>query len=69
MKDKVIIIGGKGTAVVVAEQIIDASDRFGMNVEVMGFAFDDPSFGSEINGLPICVNLKKFMRNTEDMKK
>lgn len=43
MKNKIIIIGGKGTAVVVAEQIIDAIDRFGYNAEILGFAFDDPT--------------------------
>lgn len=43
MKTKIIIIGGKGTAVVVAEQIIDAIERFGYNAEILGFAFDDPT--------------------------
>lgn len=43
MKNKIIIIGGKGTAVVVAEQIIDAIDHFGYNAEILGFAFDDPT--------------------------
>src|SRR5690606_5737292 len=46
-------IGGKGTPVNIAEQIYDAQVRFNMNVEVLGFAFDDDSFGSEINGFPI----------------
>jgi acetyltransferase EpsM len=50
---KIIIIGGKGTAVVVAEQIEDARQRFGAPVEMLGFAFDDPAFGTEINGFPV----------------
>lgn len=50
---KIVIIGGKGTPVNIAEQIFDAQVRFNMNVEVLGFAFDDESFGSEINGFPI----------------
>lgn len=44
MKEKVVIIGGKGTAVVIAEQIYDAQIRFGKEIEVIGFAFDDPAF-------------------------
>lgn len=50
---KIIIIGGKGTAVVIAEQILDARERYDMDVEFIGFAFDDESFGGEINGYPI----------------
>ena len=58
MKTKVIVIGGKGSAIVVGEQIYDA-DQKGANVEFMGFAFDDPSYGSEINGFPIVGGTKE----------
>jgi len=50
---KVVVIGGKGTAVVIAEQICDAKERFNAPVEFLGYAFDDESFHGEINGLPI----------------
>lgn len=50
--DKIIVIGGKGSAVVVAEQIYDTQVKTN-NVEFLGFAFDDESFGTEINGFPI----------------
>lgn len=50
--DKVIIIGGKGSAKVVAEQIYDSQIKVG-NVELLGFAFDDDSIGDNINGFPI----------------
>jgi len=50
--DKVIIIGGKGSALVVAEQIYDTQIKIG-NVEFLGFAFDDDSLGDNINGFPI----------------
>lgn len=53
MMKKIIIIGGKGTPVVIAEQIIDAVEKFGAKYEVLGYAFDDDSFGTEINGIPI----------------
>lgn len=52
MKDKIIIIGGKGSAVVVAEQIYHAQS-FNKSVEFLGFAFDDEQFGDNINGWPI----------------
>ena len=56
--DKVIIIGGKGTAVVTAEQIYDAQHKHDSKVEFLGFAFDDESFGKEINGFPILSKTK-----------
>lgn len=51
--DKIIIIGGKGTAVVLAEHIYDAQYKHGSQVEFIGFAFDDESYGDEINGFPV----------------
>jgi len=50
---KVIIIGGKGTAVIVAEQIYDAIHRFNADIEFLGFAFDDETMGDTINGFPL----------------
>lgn len=50
---KIIIIGGKGTPVVIAEQILNAIEKFGAKYELLGFAFDDESFGNDINGIPI----------------
>jgi len=51
--EKVIIIGGKGSAVVAAEQIYDAQTKYNSHIEFLGFAFDDESFGTEIYGFPI----------------
>lgn len=50
---KIIVIGGKGTAVNIAEQIVDAHRTYGGKTEFLGFAFDDPAFGDNINGHPI----------------
>lgn len=50
--DKIIMIGGKGSAVVVAEQIYDTQVKAN-SVEFLGFAFDDEAFGTEINGFPV----------------
>lgn len=49
----VIVIGGKGTAVSIAEQIDDARNRFGGHLRVRGFAIDDPSLGPTIAGFPV----------------
>lgn len=60
-KTKVIIIGGKGTAVNIAEGICDANKRYGENVEFLGFAFDDEDYGDSINGYPIlCKTYNAF---------
>ena len=50
--DKIIVIGGKGSAVVIAEQIYDAQVK-GSNVEFLGFAFDDEAYYPEIAGFPV----------------
>lgn len=50
--DKVIIIGGKGGAVSLAEQIYDTQLKM-RNIEFLGFAFDDELYGKEINGFPV----------------
>ena len=55
---KIIFIGGRGTAIVVADQMLDAKQRFGMDIEVLGLALDDRSGGDEINGYPILCGIK-----------
>lgn len=60
-KIKVIVMGGKGTAVNVAEGIFDAEKNFNAPVEFLGFAFDDESFGESINGFPILCKTKDLL--------
>ncbi|WLR50654.1 hypothetical protein LC040_15510 [Bacillus tianshenii] len=50
--EKVIMIGGRGSAVVIAEQIYDTQIKSG-GVEFLGFAFDDETLGDSINDFPI----------------
>lgn len=50
---KIIIIGGKGTAVNIAEQITEASRCHSLDAEVVGFAIDDESLGQSIYGFPV----------------
>jgi sugar O-acyltransferase (sialic acid O-acetyltransferase NeuD family) len=69
--EKVIVIGGKGSAIVLAEQIYDAQVKHNANVEILGFAFDDESFGDEINGFPILARTKEVYekyRQYDDVK-
>jgi sugar O-acyltransferase (sialic acid O-acetyltransferase NeuD family) len=51
--DDVIIIGGKGTAVNIAEQVDDAYRRLGSPMRILGFAIDDPTLGDSIGGFPV----------------
>ncbi len=53
MKEKVIIIGGKGAAIVLAEQMIHAIKNFQAKYEFLGFCIDDPLLGKEIAGYPV----------------
>lgn len=68
---KIVIIGGKGTAIVIADQIYDAHVRYGMDVEVIGLALDDHTMGNEIHGYPILCGIKEVYekyKNDEDVK-
>ena len=65
MKTKVIVIGGKGSALVVGEQIYDAQMK-GNDIELMGYAFDDVTYGSEINGFPILSKTKEVYKKFKD---
>ena len=68
MCDKIVILGGRGTAVVVAEQIHDAYSRFGLRVEFLGFAFDDPLLKDSINGWPVLCGTREVWRKFEKQK-
>lgn len=63
--EKIVVIGGKGSAVVVGEQIHDANQK-GANVEFLGYAFDDESFGNEIAGFPIVSKTKEAFNKYKD---
>ena len=68
---KIIFIGGRGTAIVVADQMYDAHKRFGMDIEVLGLALDDHSDGDEISGYPILCDIRDVYQkygHYEDVK-
>jgi sugar O-acyltransferase (sialic acid O-acetyltransferase NeuD family) len=58
---KIVLIGGRGTAIVIADQIIDAHERFGVKIEVLGLALDDLSGGDMISGYPILCGTRDVM--------
>ncbi len=59
--EKIIVIGGKGTAVNLALSIQDARIKHDAPQELLGFAIDDPELGSEIRGIPIVCNTRNIM--------
>lgn len=61
MKEKIIIIGGIGTAVVIAEQLIHAIEKCNYNAEFLGFAFKNQEMKSILDW-PI------LFRNYDEMK-
>jgi len=62
---KIVFIGGRGTAIVIADQMYDAHQRFGMDIEVLGLALDDYSGGDEVSGYPILCDIKDVYKKYE----
>ena len=54
-----------------ADQMIDAHDRYGTDIEVLGLALDDHSHGDSIGGYPIICDIKEAYskyRQYDDVK-
>ena len=64
----IIIIGGKGTAVSIAEQIDDANRRFGTQQRVRGFAIDDAALGQSIAGFPVICGTREVFEQLRDAR-
>lgn len=58
---KIIVIGGKGTAVCIGEQIVHAQKNFSAPVEFLGWAIDDPTLGDSINGYPVLCKTRELV--------
>lgn len=56
--EKIIIIGGKGAAVVLADQIVHAIKEYNAQYEFLGYSIDDKSLGKSINEYPILCEIK-----------
>ncbi|MDW7671917.1 MAG: sialic acid O-acetyltransferase [Bacillota bacterium] len=64
--EKIVIIGGRGSALVVAEQLYDTQEKTG-RFEFLGFAFDDETMGDSINGFPLlCKTYEAYPKYRED---
>jgi sugar O-acyltransferase (sialic acid O-acetyltransferase NeuD family) len=64
---KIIILGGVGTAVNIAEQIIDANKNYNSGIEFLGYAIDDSTLGEIINGYPVlCKTTEVSQRYKSD---
>jgi carbonic anhydrase/acetyltransferase-like protein (isoleucine patch superfamily) len=51
--EKIIIIGGKSSATLIADYIYDAQHRYHAPIECIGFAYNDEPIGTYINGFPV----------------
>lgn len=56
--EKVIIIGGKSSATLIADYIYDAQHKYKMPIECIGFAFNDFPIGTDINGFPVVSKIE-----------
>lgn len=66
---KVIIIGGKSSATLIADYIYDAQHKYGNPITCLGFASNDVPTGTDINGFPVLSRIedvyKKFKIDKE----
>ena len=64
--NRVVIIGGKGTAINIAEQIDHAHRRHQSPLIVEGFAIDDKSLGNSIAGFPVVCEVHEAWLKYKD---
>jgi sugar O-acyltransferase (sialic acid O-acetyltransferase NeuD family) len=63
---KIIIIGAKGTAIDIGEQIVNAREMYNVDVEFLGWAVDDKSIGDEINGYPVLCKPRELAEKFDE---
>lgn len=63
---KIIVIGGKGTAIDIGEQIVNAREQFNAPMELLGWACDDEKLGPEINGYPVLCKPRELAEKFDD---
>lgn len=66
--EKVIIIGGKSSATLIADYIYDAQHKFNEPIEFIGFAYDDLPIDSDINGFPVISKIGDVYKKHEKYK-
>lgn len=66
--EKVIIIGGKSSATLIADYIYDAQHKYNSPIECLGFAFDDEPIGTDINGFTVLCKIAEAYPKYKDDK-
>ncbi|GHC58400.1 acetyltransferase [Ulvibacter litoralis] len=65
--EKIVIIGGKSSATLIADYIYDAQHKHNVPIECLGFAFDAEPVGTDINGFPVlCKVSEAYDKYKED---
>lgn len=64
--DRIVIVGGEGTALNIAEAICDAISSFGYRAQFLGFANDDRELRGHIGGYPVVCSLAKLSEFIEE---
>lgn len=64
--EKVIIIGGKSSATLIADYIYDAQHKYGVPIECMGFAYNDEPIGTAINGFTVQSRVEDVFEKYKD---
>ena len=67
--EKVVIIGGKSSAILLADYIYDAQHKHGMPIECIGFAYNDVPIGTDINGFSVISRVEDVYDKYKDDKK
>ncbi len=68
MMEKVIIIGGKSSATLIADYIWDAQHKYGAPIECLGFAYDAEPVGTDINGFPVVCGVQEVYQKHAHLK-
>jgi sugar O-acyltransferase (sialic acid O-acetyltransferase NeuD family) len=66
--EKIIIIGGKSSATLIADYIYDAQHKYNMPIECIGFAFNEEQIGTLINGFPVLSRVEDVYEKYKDQK-
>jgi sugar O-acyltransferase (sialic acid O-acetyltransferase NeuD family) len=67
--EKIVIIGGKSSATLIADYIYDAQHKHNVSIECLGFAYDADPVGTDNNGYPVlCKVNEAYEKYKEDLE-
>ncbi|WP_432671699.1 acetyltransferase [Flavobacterium sp. SM2513] len=64
--EKIVIIGGKSSATLIADYIYDAQHKHQVDIECLGFAYDEEVVGADINGFPVLCRVNEAYEKYRD---